>query len=184
MKPPPSMRHTSCSVSTTGLCSSLPSAPSSYQHSVLPRRQAYPRVNKYDNQYILSVAERLYTLEWLIIVMDQHFPMLPGLFDPARDVFYLRRNIQDIILPNADTFIAAIVESWAQYRGASALNPLREDRQPFETTADVQCDMKRALRDILAIPKRIHHRGTQGYKTADLRNLDKLGSSLILRGPT
>lgn len=69
------------------------------------------RVNTYENQYILSLAERLYSLEWPIIVMDQQFRMLPDLFDPACDVFYAQRNIEDVSLPNVDISIATIVES-------------------------------------------------------------------------
>lgn len=70
-----------------------------------------PRVNTYEGQTIFSLAERLFTLEWPIISMDQQFRMLPGLFDPAREAFYAQRNIVDIMDPRADTSVAAVVES-------------------------------------------------------------------------
>ncbi|KAG8164460.1 hypothetical protein KVR01_006378 [Diaporthe batatas] len=78
-----------------------------------------PRVNTYENQTISSLAERLFTLEWPIISMDQQFRVLPGLFDPAREAFYAQRNIVDIRDPGADTSVTAVVESWLGKRGGS-----------------------------------------------------------------
>lgn len=82
-----------------------------------------PRVNTYEDQYICSLAERLYTLEWPIMLMDQQFRMLPGLFDPARDVFYQRRAIQDVTTPDADAAIAHNVEMWVMDKGGSPPQP-------------------------------------------------------------
>lgn len=62
------------------------------------------RVNTYEDQYVCSLAERLFML------MDQQFRMLPGLFDPARDAFYHRQGIEDVMTPGADTAIAHNVE--------------------------------------------------------------------------
>lgn len=64
-----------------------------------------PKVNTYENQYIYSLAER-------IILMDQQFRTLPGLFDPAREAFYKRRNIEVVVNPDADSSIAHGVEMW------------------------------------------------------------------------
>lgn len=47
-----------------------------------------PCVNTYEGQYCMSLAHRLLLLWWPVIVMDQQFRMLPGLFEPARQVFY------------------------------------------------------------------------------------------------
>lgn len=44
--------------------------------------------------------------------MDQQFRMLPGLFDPAREAFYSKRDIEDVMPPGADTSIAHTVEMW------------------------------------------------------------------------
>lgn len=71
-----------------------------------------PRVNTYESQYIYSLAERLLNLEWPILLMDQQFRMLPGLFDPAREAFYKRRNIEVVVNPDADSSIAHGVEMW------------------------------------------------------------------------
>ncbi|KAL2290234.1 hypothetical protein FJTKL_00700 [Diaporthe vaccinii] len=76
-----------------------------------------PLVNTYEDQYVCSLAERLFTLEWPIMLMDQQFRMLPGLFDPARDAFYHRRGIEDVITPGADTAIAHNVEMWVMDKG-------------------------------------------------------------------
>ncbi|KAK7740240.1 hypothetical protein SLS63_001440 [Diaporthe eres] len=65
-----------------------------------------PRVNTYEDQYVCSLAERLFML------MDQQFRMLPGLFDPARDAFDHRQGIEDVMTPGADTAIAHNVEMW------------------------------------------------------------------------
>lgn len=76
-----------------------------------------PRVNTYEDQYVCSLAERLFTLEWPIMLMDQQFRMLPGLFDPARDAFFHRRGIEDVMTPGADTAIAHNVEMWVMDKG-------------------------------------------------------------------
>lgn len=69
-----------------------------------------PRVSTYENQYVCSLAERLVTLEWPIIIMDQQLRMLPGLFDPAREAFYSKHDIEDVIPSGADTSITHSVE--------------------------------------------------------------------------
>lgn len=74
-----------------------------------------PRVNMHENQLVCSLAERLYTLEWPITLMDQQFRMLPGLFDPAR--------IEDLMSPGTDTSIAHIVETWVMAQSTSPPQP-------------------------------------------------------------
>lgn len=97
-----------------------------------------PQVNTYENQYILSLAERLYGLEWPIVVMDQQFRMLPGLFDPSRDVFYAQRNIEDTLLPNMDTSIATVIESWVTARGGSR-SPSGKFWPAYLSITDTEC---------------------------------------------
>ncbi|KAK7724280.1 hypothetical protein SLS64_000614 [Diaporthe eres] len=76
-----------------------------------------PRVNTYEDQYVCSLAERLFML------MDQQFRMLPGLFDPARDAFDHRQGIEDVMTPGADTAIAHNVEMWVMDNGCSPPPP-------------------------------------------------------------
>lgn len=101
-----------------------------------------PWVNTYESQYILSLAERLHILEWPVISMDQQFRMLPGLMDPAREVFYAHRNNEDVIEPGADTSIAAIVKSWAQMMGALA-PPSGKFWPVFLNIRDTECKMEK-----------------------------------------
>lgn len=80
-----------------------------------------PRVNTYESQYCMSLAHRLLLLSesWPVIMMDQQFRTLPGLFEPARQVFYPSSNIVDVPLPQQDTSVAIKVESWARPFGVS-----------------------------------------------------------------
>lgn len=78
-----------------------------------------PRVNTYEGQYCMSLAHRLLLLSWPVIMMDQQFRMLPGLFEPARQVFYRSSNIVDVPLLQQDTSVAVKVESWARPFGVT-----------------------------------------------------------------
>lgn len=96
-----------------------------FDHQQLPTFSAsktspmVPWVSIYEKQYVCSLAERLVTLEWPIIIMDQQLRMLPGLFDPARKAFYSKRDIEDVMPPGADTSIAHTVEIWVMAQGGS-----------------------------------------------------------------
>lgn len=78
-----------------------------------------PRVTTYEGHYCMSIAHRLLLLSWPVIVRDQQFRMLPGLFEPARQVFYHSSNIVDMPLLQQDTSEALKVESWARPFGVS-----------------------------------------------------------------
>lgn len=78
-----------------------------------------PRVSTYESQYCMSLAHRLLLLSWPVIMMDQQLRMLPGLFEPARQVFYRSSNIVDVPLPQQDASVAITVESWARPFGVS-----------------------------------------------------------------
>lgn len=116
-----------------------------YDHQQLPTFSAsktspmVPRVNTYENQYFYSPAERLFILEWPIVIMDQQFRMLLGLFDPAREAFYSKRDIEDVMPPGADTSIAHTVEMWIMTQGGSPL-PLGKDWPVFATIPNTRCD--------------------------------------------
>lgn len=85
-----------------------------------------PRVNTYQDQYVCSLAERLSTLEWPIMLMDQQFRMLCGLFDPARKAFYRRRGIEDVMSAGTDTSIDHNVEMWLMVLWPDFLSPTTE----------------------------------------------------------
>lgn len=66
-----------------------------------------PRVSTCENQYFCSLAECLVTLEYTpIIIMDQQLRMLLGLFDPVREAFYSKGDIEDVMPSGADTSLA------------------------------------------------------------------------------
>lgn len=56
-------------------------------------------------------------------LMDQQFRMLPGLFDPAREAFYRKRNIEDVVNPDADSSIAHSTEMWFMHKAQGCLRP-------------------------------------------------------------